>query len=236
MKAYNRQMLGAGRLATLAKRFLSDKRGVAAMEFAFIAPILIALYLGSIEATSGLDVNKKLGRSTNMVADLVTQQQTINTDRLRDIMEIGTALLLPYRSDTPQITITAINIPAAGSPTVAWSRRVVNNVFSRPYAPGLQCGPRSQSGYSRNDGDPRGNQNRVRSIDGIQLQRFGRHSRWWFEARNTHGKDCFWSRASRHSRRLLQLLTSILRDQQSLAPLICHDALFDLSVMSGLTE
>ncbi|PSH68350.1 pilus assembly protein [Phyllobacterium brassicacearum] len=129
-------MLGAGRLATLAKRFLSDKRGVAAMEFAFIAPILIALYLGSIEATSGLDVNKKLGRSTNMVADLVTQQQTINTDQLRDIMEIGTALLLPYRSDTPQITITAINIPAAGSPTVAWSRRVVNNVFSRPYAPG----------------------------------------------------------------------------------------------------
>ncbi|MBZ9656702.1 TadE/TadG family type IV pilus assembly protein [Phyllobacterium lublinensis] len=136
MKANNKQTMAAGRLATLAKRFIRDKRGIAAMEFAFIAPILIVLYLGSVEATSGLDVNKKLGRATNMVADLVTQQQTITTDQLKDIMEIGTALLLPYRFDTPQITITAINIPATGSPTVAWSRKVVNKVYSRPYAAG----------------------------------------------------------------------------------------------------
>ncbi|ATU92872.1 hypothetical protein BLM14_15495 [Phyllobacterium zundukense] len=128
--------MAAGRLATLAKRFLRDRRGVAAMEFAFIAPVLIVLYLGSVEVTSGFDVNKKLGRATNMVADLVTQQQTITTDQIKGIMNIAAAILLPYKSDVPQITVTAINIPASGSATVAWSRRMVNSSFTTPFAAG----------------------------------------------------------------------------------------------------
>ncbi len=136
MKAYNRQMMAAGRLATLAKRFLSDRRGIAAMEFAFIAPVLIALYLGSVEVTSGLDVNKKLGRSTSMVADLVNQQQTITTADITNIMNIAAALLLPYRGDVPQITVTAINIPASGSPKVVWSRRKVRDTYTTPFVPG----------------------------------------------------------------------------------------------------
>ena len=102
------------------------RRGVAALEFALIAPVMIALYMGSVEATAGLDLNKNLGRATSMVADLVTQQQTITKAEIKDIMDIGTATLLPYTRDTPQITITAIDISAASVATVAWSRRKVN--------------------------------------------------------------------------------------------------------------
>ena len=64
------------------------------MEFALIAPVMIALYLGSIEATAGLDVNKNLGRATSMVADLVTQQQTITTDSASGISWISATATL----------------------------------------------------------------------------------------------------------------------------------------------
>jgi Flp pilus assembly protein TadG len=136
MEAYNKQKMAAVELLKWMRSFLRDRRGVAALEFALIAPVMIALYMGSVEATAGLDVNKNLGRATSMVADLVTQQQTITKADLKDIMDIGTAALLPYTRDTPQITITAIDISAANVATVAWSRRKVNLTYSRPYAAG----------------------------------------------------------------------------------------------------
>ena len=110
MEAYNKQKPTAVSLLKWMRSFLRDRRGVAALEFALIAPVMIALYMGSVEATAGLDLNKNLGRATSMVADLVTQQQTITKADIKNIMDIGTATLLPYTRDTPQITITAIDI------------------------------------------------------------------------------------------------------------------------------
>lgn len=136
MEAYNKQKPTAVSLLKWMRSFLRDQRGVAALEFALIAPVMIALYMGSVEATAGLDLNKNLGRATSMVADLVTQQQTITKADIKDIMDIGTATLLPYTRDTPQITITAIDISAASVATVAWSRRKVNLVYSKPYVAG----------------------------------------------------------------------------------------------------
>lgn len=131
-----KQQKTAKHLALLAKRFIGDKRGVAALEFALIAPVLILLYLGTVETTEGINVNKDLGRAATMVADLVTQQTTVTTAQLGDIMKIGQATVLPYRRDTPQITITSIDISAAGNATVLWSRRVVNGTESRPFNAG----------------------------------------------------------------------------------------------------
>jgi len=136
MEAYNKQKMAAVEFLKRVQSFLRDRRGVAALEFALIAPVMIALYMGSVEATAGLDLNKNLGRATSMVADLVTQQQTITKAQIEDIMDIGTATLLPYARDTPQITITAIDISAANVATVAWSRRKVNLTYTRPYVAG----------------------------------------------------------------------------------------------------
>lgn len=117
--------------------FLGDQRGVAAMEFALIAPVMILLLLGSVEVTNGIDVNRKLARSGSMVADLVTQQQSVTKDQINNIMEIAGLTLLPYQRDLPQITVTSINVPGDGSKaTVAWSQRRVNQSVTTPYAKG----------------------------------------------------------------------------------------------------
>ena len=137
MKAYKDKKMAPVEFVKRVHSFVRDRRGVAALEFALIAPVMIALYMGSVEVTAGLDLNKNLGRATSMVADLINQQKTtISADDINKIMDIGTATLLPYTRDTPQITVTSITISAAKVATVAWSRRKVNLTYTTPYKAG----------------------------------------------------------------------------------------------------
>lgn len=112
--------------------FWSNRRGVAAVEFALIAPILLVMYFMTMEASQAIETSKKVSRIGSMVADLVTQQPTISRADLEAIMKIGTSTLQPYNRSAPSITITAIQVTADTPPRVdvVWSRKVVNGVYS----------------------------------------------------------------------------------------------------------
>jgi len=111
-------------------RFASERRGVAAVEFAIIAPLLLSLYLVTMEVGQGIEINKKVGRVGSMVADLVTQQQTISRSELNAILSIGEAILQPYNRSRPTIVITAIQITDENNPRtqVVWSRKIQDGV------------------------------------------------------------------------------------------------------------
>lgn len=116
------------------RTFLAEKRGAAALEFAFVAPVLLSLYFVTMEVGQGIEINKKVGRIGSMVADLVTQQQgDISAADLDAIMQIGAAILYPYNRTRPKIVITAIEISDEEKPKarVAWSRKMVEGSFSR---------------------------------------------------------------------------------------------------------
>ena len=115
-----------GRLGRLG----ADQRGVAALEFALIAPLLLSMYFLTMEVGQGIEANKKVGRAASMVADLVTQQQDTTKADLDAILNIGSAILQPYNRSKPTITITAIEVNNAGTPIVKWSRRLSNGAFS----------------------------------------------------------------------------------------------------------
>lgn len=120
------------RIALAARTLLRDKSGVAAIEFAFIAPILLCMYLVTMEVSQGIETNKKLGRAGSMVGDLIAQQPAITSGEVHAIMRIGQALLQPYNRSQPVITVTAIRVSSDATPkaTVAWSRKMTNGTFS----------------------------------------------------------------------------------------------------------
>jgi Flp pilus assembly protein TadG len=128
----------AGGILTTLKAFARDPRGAAAVEFAFIVPVLITLYLGSMEVSQALDVNKRVNRTASMVADLVTQQESVDKAQLLSIMKIGDATLQPYDRDSPDITIVAIQVDSSDSPKaqVAWSLEHHGNTVSTPFSAG----------------------------------------------------------------------------------------------------
>ncbi|BCM17087.1 TadE/TadG family type IV pilus assembly protein [Mesorhizobium sp. J8] len=113
-------------------RFCHDRRGVAAIEFAFIVPVLLIMYFITMEASQAIETSKKVSRIGSMVADLVTQQQTVVKANLDAMMKIGTSTLQPYNRSLPTIIITGIQITDEASPKVqvAWSRKLVGTTYS----------------------------------------------------------------------------------------------------------
>lgn len=120
------------RLKAGIARLAHDRRGVAAIEFAFIAPVLLSLYFVTMEVAQGIETNKKIGRLASMVADLVTQQQSITKAEVDAVMQIGEATLQPYNRTVPKIVVTGIQITDESTPKVlvAWSRKMANGAFS----------------------------------------------------------------------------------------------------------
>lgn len=111
------------RLPGALASFSRDRRGVGAIEFAFIAPILLVLYIGAVEVSVAMSVNKKLARASSTVADLITQSNQTEKNKLTAMVSVAQSVMAPYDPDPVEMTITGIEISADGTATVAWSWR-----------------------------------------------------------------------------------------------------------------
>lgn len=101
--------------------FLRDRRGVAAVEFALIAPILILIYMGMAEVTMALMADRRAGHATAVVADLIAQDTLTTSDEIDDIFAIAEEILTPFSASGMKIRATAVQADAAGVPKVLWS-------------------------------------------------------------------------------------------------------------------
>ncbi|MAC38359.1 MAG: pilus assembly protein TadE, partial [Oceanicaulis sp.] len=54
-------------------RFWRDCRGLSAVEFALIAPVMILLYLGAVDLSLVLSIDRKVTSAASALADLVAQ-------------------------------------------------------------------------------------------------------------------------------------------------------------------
>ena len=73
-------------LTSLPSRFARDENGIAAIEFAFIAPIMLFMYFGMAEVATAISVDRRISHSANVAGDLATQSETISTDQMTEIM------------------------------------------------------------------------------------------------------------------------------------------------------
>lgn len=108
-------------LGSTARRFARDRKGVGAIEFAIIFPVLVMLYLGAFEITVGLSVSKRTTRAAGSIADIVTQQQSVTKSSLTDIAKAAPPIYSPYNSSDMLVKVTAIQIDGSSKPTVMWS-------------------------------------------------------------------------------------------------------------------
>ena len=101
--------------------FASDKRGIAAVEFAFVAPVLILLFLGTLEISLAVAVDRKVSRVSSSVADLITQfEGDISPADIQAIMDISERIMYPY-DDPLGIVVSGVEI-SGGSAEVQWSQ------------------------------------------------------------------------------------------------------------------
>ena len=98
----------AKRARRLVCRFRKDHQGTAAIEFAFIAPLMIATYFGTVEISRAYIIKNKVETVSETVADLVAQGKTITTAQLQDIFAISQKVLKPAEQVKFNIVVTAV--------------------------------------------------------------------------------------------------------------------------------
>src|SRR5215475_8949091 len=64
-------------LGRLVARFGEDQRGVSAVEFAMLLPLMLTLYLGTAEISLAVGTDRKVTLTTRTVADLASQVKNI---------------------------------------------------------------------------------------------------------------------------------------------------------------
>ena len=131
-------MRAGAQIRDRARQFARDKRGVAALEFALIVPLLLCLYFVTMEVAQAIETNKKVGRVGSLVADLVAQMPDIPKSELEGIMRIGEATMQPYNRSKLDVTVTAIEVTNEATPKVqvVWARKLINGTFSAGPAKG----------------------------------------------------------------------------------------------------
>ncbi len=109
------------RILTL-RAFLKDKRGVSAVEFALIAPVLIMAYLGMTELTLGMIASRHTSHLAATIGDLASQSDTLTDANVSDLWSIGASMLQPFDTGTNlKIRLTEVMMNSSNQAIVQWS-------------------------------------------------------------------------------------------------------------------
>ena len=104
----------AARARAALRRYRGDTRGVAAIEFAMIVPIMSIMLIGAVELSQAITVDRRVTQVASSTADLVARaEKQISQTEIGDIMAVGGYILEPYSQGPLQITLR--NVTASPS-------------------------------------------------------------------------------------------------------------------------
>jgi Flp pilus assembly protein TadG len=129
-------------IKSVLRRFLRDRSGVSAVEFALLLPLMLSVYLGTFEVTQGLAVDRLVKLNSSTITNLVAQYTTISASRDMPDLFTATSKIMANNpaATSPSTIVSAISIDASGSATVTWSQasggtaRTVGQVITLPTA------------------------------------------------------------------------------------------------------
>ena len=125
-------------LARFLRRLRGDRRGVSAVEFALLAPVMIAFYFGACEFCQGFMAQKRIGHIASTVADLIAQDDNITTSEMNDIFTVSNTLIRPFPNSGLTQRASSVAVDTNGVARVQWSRgsgmtaRAANSVVTLP--------------------------------------------------------------------------------------------------------
>jgi Flp pilus assembly protein TadG len=129
--------------ATLARHLrglIRDQRGVSAVEFAMLLPLMVTLYLGAVEISQGVGIDRKVTLTTRTVADLASQVSSINNADMTNLLNASASVIVPYDTTKLKVTVSEITIDSNGTAKIVWSdtlngtKRTVGSTVTLPTA------------------------------------------------------------------------------------------------------
>ena len=130
-------MRARARIYRLYRRFAASTRGVAAIEFAMILPVLAVLFLGAFDGGRAIAIYMKVRAATYSLAAITNQYETIQLSDIQSITGATSVILSPYSSGSAVVTISQIAISKnkerhGGLELLAQRHRACAGIFDDP--------------------------------------------------------------------------------------------------------
>ena len=105
-----------------AAALCGDSRGVAATEFALILPMMLVMFFGTVEVSSGVAANRKITLVARTLSDLTSQSTTVADADMTNFFAASYGIMWPYSTTGMKSTISELYIdPATSAARVQWS-------------------------------------------------------------------------------------------------------------------
>ena len=108
-----------------AARLLEDRSAIAATEFAVIVPLMLVLFFGTVEFSSGVAVDRKVTLTSSTLSDLTSQSPPagVTDSDLRTIFTATIAIMKPYSMTPVNAIISELYVdPNSLQARVQWSK------------------------------------------------------------------------------------------------------------------
>lgn len=112
---YKTMKYSIANLQTLVMRVIKNKDGVAAIEFAFVAPVMIALYLGLAEVSLLISADRDVSHAASVTGDLATQEESLSLSEVEDIFNATLAVLGTSYTNSQRVSIDMLSLEVDGS-------------------------------------------------------------------------------------------------------------------------
>ncbi len=106
---------------SLKHRFLRDRRGVSAVEFAVVAPMLVIMLLGVSDVAPALIARNRVNHMTESFGDLAAEYSEMQTSDMVNVFSAASDVLAPLSSTTLALRITNVYSDGNGNAYVYWS-------------------------------------------------------------------------------------------------------------------
>lgn len=108
----------------LVSRLIRNRAGVAALEFALVAPVLIALFLGCYEVTDYVRATMRTDQVAQSVAEIIARQASVTNattgaGSITDYCYAAQAVIVPYDPKKLTVKIASYTL-SGGSPVKDW--------------------------------------------------------------------------------------------------------------------
>lgn len=121
------------KIQKLVTRLIKNEEGIGAVEFALLVPVLLALYIGAVELSVVMTIDKKVSKASAIATDILSQHENVDKATLHEMVGIAQSIVAPYDASSLGMQVIGININSAGKPTIAWSW---NETDARPFPAG----------------------------------------------------------------------------------------------------
>lgn len=122
------------RRGAAVRRWLADRRGVSAIEFALIFPFMLLLYIGGFETGQVLSADRRVAHVGATVGDLVSQVSSVTASDIENVFDASTALMSPFSTSSLKMTVSAV-LYSGGKQTVTWSKTRNGTAWTTKSAP-----------------------------------------------------------------------------------------------------